>query len=62
MKSEAEEIVIALERIERAIEQASENNKDQLEDISIALNDIARSQETIAKAMVLISGILDSRL
>ena len=62
MISADEEIIIALGRIERVIEKMSESSNDTLQDISISLGTIARSQETIAKALVFITGVLDQRL
>ena len=62
MKSDAEEIIIALGRIERAIEKMSETSDDKLEDINISLRDIAQSQETVARALRLIASIVDERL
>jgi hypothetical protein len=62
VKSDAEEIIIALGRIERAIEKMSETSDDKLEDINISLRDIAQSQETVARALRLIASIVDERL
>jgi hypothetical protein len=61
MKSDTEEIVIALGRIERTIEQTTKSNNDRLEDICIALDNIARSQATIAKALVFITEVVDRK-